>query len=66
MLAWLLSDNKSTPAEKEGGDILDKALVDAELEEIPGLGTLTARGLTGGDLKVLGRETDGALDGKTL
>ena len=28
--------------------------MDAELVEIPGLGTLTARGLAGGDLEVLG------------
>lgn len=30
-----------------GGGQVDKALVDAHLEEIPGLGTLTARGLAG-------------------
>lgn len=29
-------------------------LVDAHLVGIPGLGTLTARGLAGGDLQVLG------------
>ena len=47
-------------------DVLDEALVDAELEGVPGLRTLTARGLAGGDLEVLGGQTDGALDGKTL
>lgn len=47
-------------------DILDETLVDTHLVEIPGLGTLTARGLTGGDLEVLGGQTDGALDGQVL
>ena len=32
--------------------------MDAELESVPGLGTLTARGLTGGDLEVLGGQAD--------
>jgi hypothetical protein len=36
--------------------------VDAHLVLVPGLGTLTARGLTGGDVEGLGRETDRALD----
>lgn len=45
---------------------VDQALVDAELVAVPGLGTLTTRGLAGGDLEVLGRETDGALDGEAL
>lgn len=40
--------------------------MDAHLVEIPGLGTLTARGLTGGDLEVLGGQADGALDGQVL
>jgi hypothetical protein len=40
--------------------------VDAKLEKIPRLGTLTARGLAGGDLQLLGGETDGTLDGKAL
>lgn len=33
--------------------------MDAHLVGVPGLGTLTARSLTGGDLEVLGGETDG-------
>lgn len=37
-----------------GGVQVDEALVDAQLEHVPGLGTLTARGLAGGDLQVLG------------
>lgn len=40
--------------------------MDAHLVEIPSLGTLTARSLTGGDLEVLGGQTDGALDGEVL
>lgn len=45
---------------------VDKALVDAELVGIPGLRTLTTRGLAGGDLEVLGGQTDRALDGEAL
>lgn len=48
------------------GNLLDEALVDAHLVGVPGLGTLTVRGLTGGDLEVLGRETDGSLDAEGL
>jgi hypothetical protein len=40
--------------------------VDAHLVAIPGLGTLTARGLAGGDLEGLAGETDGALDAELL
>lgn len=36
------------------------------LVHVPGLGTLTTRSLTGGDLEVLGGETDGALDAQLL
>ena len=43
-------------------NLLDKALVDAHLILVPGLGTLTARSLAGGDVQSLGRETDGTLD----
>jgi hypothetical protein len=45
---------------------VDEALVDAELVRVPSLGTFTTRGLSGGDLEVLGGETDRSLDGKTL
>jgi hypothetical protein len=45
-----------------GGVEVDEALVHLELVAIPGLGTLTARGLTGGDPEDLGGETDGSLD----
>lgn len=40
--------------------------MDAHLVEIPGLGALTAGGLTGGDLEVLGGQADGALDAEVL
>lgn len=40
--------------------------MDAHLVEIPSLGTLTARSLTGGDLEVLGGQTNGALNGEVL
>lgn len=40
--------------------------MDAHLVCVPGLGSLTVRGLTGGDLKDLGGETDGALDAELL
>jgi hypothetical protein len=43
-----------------------RTLVDAHLEGVPGLGTLTARGFAGGDLQVLGGEADGALDTEIL
>lgn len=35
--------------------------MDAHLETIPGLGTLTTRSFTGGDTEELGGHTDGAL-----
>jgi len=42
---------------------VDDALVDTELVSVPSLGTLTVGGLSGGDLKNLGGESDGALGG---
>lgn len=47
---------------RAGKNLLDETLVDAHLELVPGLGTLTVGGLTGGDLEGLGGQTDGALD----
>ena len=35
-------------------------------EAVPSLGTLTTRGLAGGDLQHLGGESDGALDAEVL
>lgn len=40
--------------------------MDLHLEAVPGLGTFTTGGLTGGDLEDLGGETDGALDDELL
>lgn len=51
---------------REKKNILDETLVDAHLVAVPGLGTLAARSLTGGDLEGLGRQTDGALDAQVL
>lgn len=45
---------------------VDKTLVDSHLVGVPGLGTLTARGLAGGDLEVLGGQADGTLDAELL
>jgi len=44
-----------------GGVEVDDALVDAQLELVPGLGALSARGLTGGDPQGLGGHPHGAL-----
>ena len=43
-------------------DLLDETLVDAHLVLVPGLGTLTIRGLPGADLEVLGGKANGAFD----
>lgn len=40
--------------------------MDAHLVAVPGLGTLTARSLAGGDLEGLGGQADGALDAQVL
>lgn len=45
---------------------VDETLVDAHLEAIPGLGSLSAWGLASGDAENLGRHTDWALDNKVL
>ena len=47
---------------REAQNLLDETLVDAHLVLVPGLGTLTVGGLTGGDVKGLGGKTDGTLD----
>merc|ERR1719391_1278454 len=44
-----------------GGVQVDDALVDPHLELVPGLGTLTARSLSGGDPEGLGRHPHWAL-----
>ena len=45
---------------------LDSYLVDAHLELVPGVGTLTARGLAASDAEVLGGEADRAVDLEVL
>lgn len=45
---------------------INEALVDAHLKGVPGLGTLTTRGLAGGDLQVLGGQADRTLDAELL
>ena len=59
----------------DGGDVLDdggrgvhvdQPLVNAHLETVEGLGTLTARALAGSDAKKLGRKTHRALDVELL
>lgn len=45
---------------------VDEALVDAHLVAVPGLGTLTARRLAGGDGQDLGGQANGALDAELL
>lgn len=47
-------------------DVLNEALVDSHLKSIPGLGTLSAGSLAGGDLQGAGWETDWALDAEIL
>lgn len=44
----------------------DSILNSPHLVHVPGLGALTARGLAGGDLQVLGGHADGALDAEVL
>ena len=45
-----------------GGEDINDTLVDSHLEAIPSVGTLTARGLTGGDAQDLGGHASGSLD----
>lgn len=63
--------NIHTRLNVDGGDLLDnlgrgvqvdESLVDSHLKVIPGLGTLTVGGLSGGDVQNLGGESNGALD----
>lgn len=48
------------------GNLLNQTLVDSQLEAIPGLGTFTTRGFTGGNLQGLGWKTDWSLDAEFL
>lgn len=49
-----------------GGEQVDNTLVDSHLEAVPGVGSVTARGLASGDVENLGGDTDGALDTDVL
>jgi len=64
-----------TGLDRDGGDVLDRlsstldvddALVDVHGETIPGLGTLTARGLAGGEAEVLGGHATRTTDSEAL
>ena len=64
-----------TGLDVDGGDLLDDLgggvevdhpLVDPQLEPVPGLGTLSARSLSGGDSQGLGWHSDGSLDLEVL
>jgi hypothetical protein len=63
LLAFFLLLTKPQPQKKHS---LDEALVDAHLEAIPGLGTLTAGGLASGNGQVAAGQADGALDAQLL
>lgn len=63
--------NLYTGLDVDGSDLLhdlrgrvevDHTLVDAHLEAVPGLGTLTTRSLTGGDAEHLGGHAHGSLE----
>lgn len=67
--------NLHTWLDVDGGDLLDnlrrrvqvdQSLVDSHLVGVPGLGTLTVRSLSGGDLEDLGWESDWSLDSQFL
>jgi len=64
-----------TGLDRDGGDLLDRlgraldvddTLVDVHGEAIPGLGTLTARSLAGGEAEVLGGHATRTTDSETL
>jgi hypothetical protein len=50
----------------KSGNSLNQTFVDSHFESIPGLGTFTTGCLSGGNLKSLGGETDGAFDAEFL
>ena len=65
-LPKLLAFHPKQLAVAQYANLLNQSLVDSHLKGIPGLGTFTARGLSGGDLESLGWETDWALDAEVL
>eukprot|EP00055_Hartaetosiga_balthica_P002547 m.4365 g.4365 ORF g.4365 m.4365 type:complete len:128 (-) comp2218_c0_seq1:67-450(-) len=62
---WLDGERSDLAHRLAIGNHVDHALVDAHDVTIPGLGTLTIRGLTGSDLQLLGRHANWALDRET-
>jgi hypothetical protein len=63
---WLEGDGSNLLDDLTRGVEVDEALVDLQLIPVPGLGTLTTRSFTGGDLQDLGGETNRALDTELL
>merc|ERR1712111_177642 len=59
---WFDGDGSDLLDDLGGGVEVDHPLVDPQLEPVPGLGTLTARGLPGGDPQGLGGHPHWALD----
>jgi hypothetical protein len=57
---WVDGDGRHVLDNLSGAVQVNDALVHSELKSVPGLGTLTARRLTGGDLEHLGGQADGA------
>lgn len=64
--SWLDGDRSDLAEDLSWSVEVDETLVDAHLEAIPGLGSLSAWGLAGGDAEHLGRHADWALDNKVL
>merc|ERR1712079_682522 len=62
LYTWFDGDGSDLLDDLGGGVKVDHPLVDPQLEPVPGLGTLTARGLPGGDPQGLGGHPHGPLD----
>lgn len=65
-MAWRQQRTHDLCNDFGGGVDVDDTLVDAHLEAIPGVGTLSAGGLAGGDAEDLGGHAGGSLDLDTL
>ena len=61
LYTWFDGDGSDLLDDLGGGVKVDHPLVDPQLESVPGLGTLTARGLPGGDPQGLGGHPNGPL-----
>lgn len=62
LYARLYVDGRDLLHDLRRGVQVDDSLVDAHLEPVPSLGTLTTRGLAGGDAEDLRWHADGALE----